>query len=85
MIKRFWGKSFFLNEKSKIQQFPLSVKFTFRRCEWYLFPQGWQCIETVKSEVSNRVFEIPIQYNFSWLFIDFEWRLNRYKVYGRLS
>lgn len=70
---------FLLTEKPRIGKFPLKFKFSFRRNEWYLLPQGWSHLHTAKDEGSRNRFEYHYKYNFSWLFIDMEWtqRLRR--------
>lgn len=65
-------RRFFLTEKPRIGKFPLSLKISFRKYEWYIFPQGWSHIHTAKDDVLGR-FEYQHKYNFSWLFIDLEW------------
>lgn len=66
-------RRFFLTEKPRIGKFPLEFRFSFRRNEWYLFPQGWSYLHTAKDEGVNKRFEYHYKYNFSWLFIDMEW------------
>jgi hypothetical protein len=71
-------RRFFLTEKPRIGKFPLEFKFSFRRNEWYLFPQGWSHLHIAKDDVCR--FEYHYKYNFSWLFIDLEWTQRLRKV-----
>lgn len=66
-------RRFFLTEKPRIGKFPLKFKISFRKNEWYLFPQGWSHLHTAKDEGVNKRFEYHYKYNFSWFFIDMEW------------
>ncbi len=80
-----------ITHKSSISnQFPLTIKFSIKRKNLYLFPQGWAWVggfaecRYVASDGEYDVWEevhykVPNGYAFSWLFIHivFEIRKNK--------
>lgn len=72
-----------LYDKSVIAKLPFKVKFSFRKKNWYLFPQGWTWKKNVfeisyKAGINayeHKSYYIIYEYQFSWLFIDINWKL----------
>lgn len=69
-----------ITRRSKFAQFPLTIKISLKKRNWYLFPQGWALVGGF-AEVTYQAFDGEFDiwkevhyptykgYAFSWLFI----------------
>ena len=71
--------------KMRISKLPFKIKVSFRKSNWYLFPQGWTWQKSV-AEISYKAdgniyehkhFYLTYAYNFAWLFINVYWELDK--------
>lgn len=80
-----------ITHKSKFAAFPLTCKITFKKRNWYLFPQGWAWVGGF-AEVSYQTsypngFDVWKEihyptykgYAFSWLFLHIVWNIRKGK------
>ena len=72
-----------LTDKLNLAKKPYSVKYSFRKRNWYLFPQRWTWKETItklswkREDIYKHTnYWLITKYQFSWLFIDMVWELN---------